>query len=534
MTQNNSIDRKKSADFNNFLLELIHSWIKIIAILGCALIPSFLILDYFTMPAALLEQFAIYRLSVTLMVFLQYLVLRKTKPGGWSIVHGYFASMVISLMIVAMTVHLGGFNSGYYAGLNLVIIAVNMFIPWKPYHSALNGLLIIGSYVGANLLWVSNYELVSLINNLFFLSGTFVISISINFVKYQMIKREFLLRKDLESFHIEEFKKLAEAAQKISSGDLAVSVDLSSRETAGILAHAFQKMIHDLRDTVAQINTAVVAVSGASGEIKEISAEIRQKAEEQLSETKLAIATVKIMVHVIQEDSAVAVNTINLATAATKSAQESGEVVDRAVNGINRIADVVRTSVEKVQSLGKSSDKIGEIINVIDDIADRTNLLALNAAIEAARAGDQGKGFAVVADEVRKLAEKTAHATQETTSIIKSIQRDIMAAVNSMAVGKREVDASLELTLQLSASIKEIINVFEQFRKMILEIAQTGENQSKAGNEINHSITQIGNITRGTTDSIEKISMAADDLFRLTESLKGTVSRFKLNHGPGN
>ncbi|MBK7091914.1 MAG: hypothetical protein IPH59_09365 [bacterium] len=131
---------------------------------------------------------------------------------------------------------------------------------------------------------------------------------------------------------------------------------------------------------------------------------------------------------------------------------------------MNKIASVVQDSAATIQALAKSSDQIGEIISVIDDIADQTNLLALNAAIEAARAGEQGRGFAVVADEVRKLAERTTKATKEITDMIKGIQSDTKGAVVSMEQGIHEVEGGRQLADKAGESLNAILDFSSVFR----------------------------------------------------------------------
>ncbi|MGA9120472.1 MAG: methyl-accepting chemotaxis protein, partial [Bacteroidota bacterium] len=214
-------------------------------------------------------------------------------------------------------------------------------------------------------------------------------------------------------------------------------------------------------------------------------------------------------------------------------AELGGQVVDETVVGMKRIAEVVNKSAATVKALGKSSDQIGEIIGVIDDIADQTNLLALNAAIEAARAGEQGRGFAVVADEVRKLAERTTKATKEIAGMIKAIQADTTGAVSSMAEGTKEVDEGIKLADKAGVSLNEIVEVSQKVTDMVSQIAAASEEQSSASEQISKNVEAISTVTAETAQGVQQIARAAEDLNRLTENLQQLLSRFKLSGETG-
>jgi len=154
------------------------------------------------------------------------------------------------------------------------------------------------------------------------------------------------------------------------------------------------------------------------------------------------------------------------------------------------IAEAVGTSSAKIEELGKQSDAIGQIVDVIDDIANQTNLLALNAAIEAARAGEQGRGFAVVADEVRKLAERTTTATREITAMIGTVQQETRNAVETMKSGKEQVNKGVEITSQAGLVLDEIIQAAAKAGEMISHIAGTAAQQSSAVAEVTSNIEQ--------------------------------------------
>lgn len=193
--------RRPNEAFDEYAQSIIHSWSKTLTALGFTLIPIFFILDVFMMPPQLLARFALYRLVTTGLVLAQHMVIRHTKPSRFSVWHGYFFSIIAGGMIALMTTDLSGFNSTYYAGLNLVIIAANTFLPWRAIHSALNCVIIIGLYVGLNLALPSADPIsrVAFINNVYFLVSTAIISVATNGVRERLIREEFNARSQLQT-----------------------------------------------------------------------------------------------------------------------------------------------------------------------------------------------------------------------------------------------------------------------------------------------------------------------------------------------
>jgi methyl-accepting chemotaxis protein len=192
------------------------------------------------------------------------------------------------------------------------------------------------------------------------------------------------------------------------------------------------------------------------------------------------------------------------------------------------IAESVGGTAKKMGELGRSSDQIGVIAAVIDDIADQTNLLALNAAIEAARAGEQGRGFAVVADEVRKLAERTTTATKEIAEMIKTIQNGTGGAVKAMEAGSRQVEAGVTSTARAGESLQRIIQMSEEVGSMITHIATAATQQSGATLEINHNMEQITELVKESAGSAQQSAKACQDLSELALALQNMVCSFKL------
>ncbi len=324
---------------------------------------------------------------------------------------------------------------------------------------------------------------------------------------------------------------LANQAEIIAHGDLTVQVEQDLHDEIGQLAGSFKKMVESLRETIGQVGEASSAVASASSEISSSTEQMAAGAQEQTSQASEVASAVEEMTKTIVENSKNAGNTAETAKQAKQAAELGGQVVEETVMGMKRIADVVNKSAETVKALGKSSDQIGEIIGVIDDIADQTNLLALNAAIEAARAGEQGRGFAVVADEVRKLAERTTKATKEIAGMIKAIQADTNGAVTSMNEGTKQVDEGIKLADKAGLSLHEIVEVSQKVTDMVAQIAAASEEQSSASEQISKNVEGISSVTNQTATGVQQIARAAEDLNRLTEKLQQLLGRFKLIAG---
>jgi methyl-accepting chemotaxis protein len=195
---------------------------------------------------------------------------------------------------------------------------------------------------------------------------------------------------------------------------------------------------------------------------------------------------------------------------------------------VNVIAETVNAASGFVKDLGTQSEKIGDIITVIEDIADQTNLLALNAAIEAARAGEQGRGFAVVADEVKKLAERTSSSTAEIAGMIRAIRGGVEKTIQSMDEAKSNVTTGVEYSSQAQTALQEIIKSVDSLYGGVHQIATAIEEMSATTDEITRDINQISDVTKVSLSSSEEISGAAVELSQLANSLEGAVRSFKV------
>jgi methyl-accepting chemotaxis protein len=206
------------------------------------------------------------------------------------------------------------------------------------------------------------------------------------------------------------------------------------------------------------------------------------------------------------------------------------KISQAALDAIRRNVEIAGEVGSIVNELGNSSGKIGDIITVIDDIADQTNLLALNAAIEAARAGEQGRGFAVVADEVRKLAERTTRATKEIADLIKGIQSLTHRGVASMEKAGGIVAENREMTEKTAVALQNIVRESNRVTDMVAQIAAASEEQSSASEQISKNIEAISSVTNQSAAGAQQIARAAEDLNRLTENLQQLLAGFKLGN----
>lgn len=314
----------------------------------------------------------------------------------------------------------------------------------------------------------------------------------------------------------------------IDNADLNTQLNSNRSDEMGQLQNSFDRFVGSIRDTLIQVSETATSVSSASAEISSSTEEMAAGSQEQTTQSEEIARAVEQMAKSIAVNSENAGEAAQTAEKAKSAAEQGGTVVLETVNGMKQIANVVRESAGTIQNLGKSSDQIGEIIGVIEHIADQTNLLALNAAIEAARAGEQGRGFAVVADEVRKLAEQTTKATKQIASMIQQIQTDSHGAVRTMANATKQVDEGILLADRAGASLHEIVEISQKVTHMVSQIAVANEEQSSTSEQISKNMEAIASVTQETASGTQQIARAAEDLNRLTETLQGLVNQFKL------
>jgi methyl-accepting chemotaxis protein len=315
----------------------------------------------------------------------------------------------------------------------------------------------------------------------------------------------------------------------IDNADLNTRINTSREDEVGDLQNSFDRFVGSIRQTLLQVSESAASVASASAQISSSAEEMAAGAQEQTSQSEEVSGAVEQMAKTITVNARGAGEAAETAEKAKGAAEQGGRVVQETVEEMKRIAEVVRGSAGTIRDLGRSSDQIGEIIGVIDDIADQTNLLALNAAIEAARAGEQGRGFAVVADEVRKLAEQTTKATKQISGMIQQIQADTQGAVRSMDQATKQVDEGIVLADRAGVSLREIVQISQRLTQMVAQIAAASEEQSSASEQISKNVEAITTVTQETASGTHQIARAAEDLNRLTETLQRLVGQFKLS-----
>ena len=324
--------------------------------------------------------------------------------------------------------------------------------------------------------------------------------------------------------------RVAVRAQVVAKGDLSqAELSADSRDEIGDLTVAVNLMQSNLRSTLESVATAAEQVANASEEISANASQAASGAEKQIDQTTQAATAMQEMSSTISQMSENASLAAAAARQTSADAQQGGTAVEQALSIMDEISNSTRAVSGRIEDLGKNSERIGSIINVIEDIADQTNLLALNAAIEAARAGEQGRGFAVVADEVRKLAEKTSSATKEIAGMIRSIQDNTGTAVEAMRTGQSKVHTGVDKTKAVGEALQGIIGEAERVGDMISQIATAVTEQSSASEEIRRTVEEIAKIIRESGEGSKQSALACNQLSELALDLQQTLQRFKLN-----
>jgi len=322
--------------------------------------------------------------------------------------------------------------------------------------------------------------------------------------------------------------QLIGAAEQVAKGDLSLHLDKSGNDEVGKVQSSMGTMVDNLQGIVGKIKDATQSLASSSEELSATSNSLERGAEDQNSRVEQSAAAMTEMTQTTMDVARNATDTATAADRMKKIADDGKEAMHTTVHELNKFADTVKESAAKVESLGKQSDEINNVVTLIKDIADQTNLLALNAAIEAARAGDMGRGFAVVADEVRALAEKTTSATEDIAKTVRQMQGSVAESVTFMKDERDSVSSVLDHVNRTLSSIDEIVNCVSQVTDMVQRIAVAAEEQSSTSEDISRNMEQISAVTRELKNSFADIQRSSGDLSQLALELNGMVGWFKV------
>lgn len=313
----------------------------------------------------------------------------------------------------------------------------------------------------------------------------------------------------------------------LADGDLTIRATVSE-DITGAIADSVNYTIEELSVLVRRINDAATRVTAATESAQKISGELLDATERQSQEIEEVGSTVERMAASMTDSSERALQSAQVARQSRDAAQKGTTAVEDTIRGMNDIREQIQETSKRIKRLGESSQEIGEIVELISDITEQTNVLALNAAIQAASAGEAGRGFTVVAEEVQRLAERSAEATKQIASIVKSIQTDTKDAVAAMETATRDVVEGAQLSDAAGQVLAEIERVSTETAELIEQISGDIQEQAATAGRVAGTMKDILAITDQTTRGTQQTAVSVGELADLAVELKGSVSGFKV------
>jgi twitching motility protein PilJ len=321
--------------------------------------------------------------------------------------------------------------------------------------------------------------------------------------------------------------QLLDEIANLADGDLTVHATVTE-EITGAIADSVNFTIDALRSLVTTINSTASEVSDSTVKTQHTATELADASNQQAREIASASAAVTDMAESMSAVSEDADNSMQVAEKSVEMAQKGAQFVLDSIGSMDNIRETIQETSKRIKRLGESSQEIGDIVGLITEIADQTNILALNAAIQASTAGDAGRGFAVVADEVQRLAERAGNATKQIEGLVNTIQADTNEAVKSMEMSTSGVVNGAAKAEDAGDALKEIESVSTELSHLIKGISNSTKQQSKVALSVSDSMNVIQEITLQTSEGTEETSVSLTALNELSSELGRSVSGFKL------
>ena len=347
------------------------------------------------------------------------------------------------------------------------------------------------------------------------------------FTLYKDQVKRFRVTQELNQRNQEAILRLLDEMGSLAEGDLTVRATVTE-DITGAIADSINFAVEALRSLVTTINETAVQVAAAAQETQATAMHLAEAAEHQAQQITSASAAINEIAVSIDEVSKNSAESADVAQRSVQIAAKGAEVVRQTIQGMDSIRDQIQETSKRIKRLGESSQEIGSIVELINDIAEQTNILALNAAIQAASAGEAGRGFAVVADEVQRLAERSANATKRIETLVQTIQADTNEAVSSMEQTTAEVVAGARLAEDAGLALGEIEKVSNDLADLIQNISEAARQQSAAATNISATMNVIQEITTQTSVGASQTAESIGNLAQLAADLRRSVADFKL------
>jgi len=339
------------------------------------------------------------------------------------------------------------------------------------------------------------------------------------FVSFQLVQR-------LKSMIGGEPEEAALQIQRVADGDLTHNIRTKYPNS---IMGAVATMRTQLATIIKDVSHSSDTLAAASSQLTSTSAMNEELVKRQQEQTHNGANAIQQMSETVQEVAKHTVEASKLAQDTDREATSGAQEVEKTMSSISELADEVEAAAAVIKQLSDSSREVGSVLEVIEGIADQTNLLALNAAIEAARAGEHGRGFAVVADEVRGLATRTQNSTRDIQALIEAMQSNADGAVTVMERGQQKAGESVDQAARAGDSLRRINGAVSEINNMNAQIASAAEEQAAVAGEINDNFSSITLSSEQAATGSDQISSASKDLQKLSLKLQESVKRFRIN-----